>query len=455
MKNRAPKYGPNSAQSGAALFLSIISASLLLGLLMTVLTLSAQNAAKFSVDGAAVLEARYAAYAAIEHAFSKLETEPTWNTGWSTPQSLKQNPDIKYTLAFRNSAYGSHLGSNEALLYAEGFSPQSDTPVALAALNCTAVRPSGLFKEAAFGLESLTLSNDSRVDAFDSRIGAHWYNPDETDDELQTVLENKGHVGSGQLIVLDNSIVDGDVILPDPSAFTMEGTAYQGSPKVELVGSGQFQGEEKRPSKPRELPEILPPSIRESMNGPITDIDSLSTGGDDGLRTLDPGAYSRLKVPAGKTLRLVSGDYYFKTVEVLASEIVIDRDDDGHPVRIYVAESLLFDQAKVNESHTSEHGTNPKPKWLQILFTDEAIDPVNEVPYSQCRIQDSSVNAAMVGRYLQAELEASELFGTLSASTIVAKNSKLHYDQALEDFSVDKLSRWKSRSIVEVPPGSL
>lgn len=442
-------------RSGAALFLSIISASLLLGLLMGVLTLSAQNSAQFSVKASPVLEARYAAYAGIERAFSILETNPTWNQGWLTPQSMKQNPDITYTLAFRKSAYGSNLADNEVLLYAEGFSPNSDKPVALAALNCTAVRPSGLFQEAAFGLKSLQLSQGSEVDAFDSRKGAHWYNPDETDEELITVLEDKGHVGSGQSIVLDGSIVHGDVILPDPTAFSMEGESYQGTPKVQLVAGGEFKGQEKRPTKPRELPEILPPSIRDHLGDPVTDIDALLPGGEHGLRTLDPGAYSRLEVPAGKKLRLVSGDYYFKSVEITDSEIVIDRDPTNASVRIYIADSMSIIGSKINESHTSDDNSNPKPRWLQILFTDEVTDPVTGLTVSRCLLRDSTLNAAMVGRYLEVQLETSELFGTVSANQIEATNSNLHYDQALESFSVESVSRWKSRSVVEVVPGSV
>lgn len=421
------------SNKGAALFVSIICAALLLSLLMGILTRSAQVSLAFSQSSSPVLEARYAAYAGIERAFEHLDIDPQWMEGWPTRQGLEQNPDYGYTVEFRTSIVGTSLSENELVLYAEGYSPHSDKPVALAALNCTAIRPPGLFHEAGFGLENMTISQSSIVN---------------------------GHVGSNRLVLVDDSTIHGNVILPDPAAFAIDGISYSGAPEISLVGSGNYTGQEERPTKPRELPEIVVPGIANGAYQEITEWDQLANGGvGEPPPTLLPGGYKSLKLSGERTLRLVPGKYYFESFEIDGPDLVIDRDRHGGTVRLFIGESLKVKNSTLNTlpGHDDDDDpVDPQSRWLQILFTDELKGTEGDARgHSVCEIVKSEANGVFVGRYLRAKLTESEIFGAISGDRLSVRNSTLGYDDNVSDVSVAHLARWKQRNIIEISPGSI
>lgn len=434
---------------GGTLFLTIIGASLLLGVLMSALFSTAKLSSQYALTGSGEIEARYAAHAAIQRAFGELARDPDWRSGWTARTKLVQNPELTYTLEVRNNAFGTPLAENEVFLYAQGYSLDAIEPVPLAALAGTAVRPGGKFGEAGFGFAGLTMKADSVSDAFDSRIGDHWYNPGEDDDDRKTLVADAGHVGSAKLVELHDSKVEGDIVLPDPSSFQLDSTTYSGEAEVVLSGSGEFTGEEQRPKRRREIPKTVSPYPEHTATTSVLDIEALDV--EEGHHTLAPGPYNRLEVRQDQTLRLTSGAYFFHELDLRGATLVLDRSSG--PVKVFIGETASIVDSTVNRSEVDEDNENPKPADFQLLFTDLEEDPTTGTSGSKAAIAGSYFNGVISGKGLQLDVKQSDLFGAVVGKTVTLEASKLHYDQATEDINLSNHAQWRLRDLVTVPTG--
>ncbi len=434
---------------GGTLYLTIVGAALLLGVLMSALFSTAKISAQYALTGSGELEARYAAHAAIQRAFGELARDPEWRTGWTTRTQLVQNPELTYTLEVRDNAFGTALAENEVFLYAQGYSIGDLQPVPLAALAGTAVRPGGKFGEAGFGFTEFTMKDNSKSDAFDSRVGDHWYNPDEDDDDRKTLVADAGHVGSAKVVELHDSQVEGDVVLPDPTSFQLDGTTYSGQAEVLLSGSGGFSGEEQRPKKKREIPRTVSPYPEHLAIASVLDVDTLEV--EDSYPTLEPGPYNRLEVRQDQKLRLTSGSYFFHELDLKGATLVLDRS--GGPIKVFVGESASIVDSTINKSQVDEDNENPKPSDFQLLFTDLEQPAGAPTASSKANIVDSYFNGVISGKGLDLEVEGSDLFGAIVGKTVRLDSSKLHYDKATEDIDLSNHAQWRLRDLVSVPTG--
>lgn len=454
-------------QTGIAASMTILAAILFLGFLMAALYKVMVSTGSFNEDGLIKAQAKYAAMAAINRGFAELDKDPGWRKGWPNEEPLHQNPYIRYKLKVLESVTQAQLGgqgsgtvasgTDEVYLFAQGFT-EKGAGKALAAAGGTAYRPGGLFSEACFADSVLTVIS-GHTDGFDSRKGDHWYNPDEEDEAKQTLVELSGNVGSNRSVTLQQSEVDGDLILPQPDSFTLKGSQYATQSNVNLSGS-VIKGEQVKPKSPREIAEVDPPFddalataiVDESNFDDLDNSEEPPLSGKPVAKVLEPGAYGSLSVPPGKVVELHSGTYYFKSSVVLDDAVVTLKGSGA--VRIFIGEALTASHSTVNPSHTDADNKNKKPAALQLLFADKRIDPDSGEQYSTFEASNSSINAVALGAKLQVKISDSEYFGAVQGHSIEAQNTDFHYDLALEDLEIREFSKWKLRGITALPPGT-
>ncbi len=434
----------HSRKRGISLTIAILAATIFLGVLMGVLFRTARVGAQYNSDGLRDRQCRYAAYGAIERAFGELERNPDWRDGWPNQEPMPQNPDITYKLKVKTAVPFATLGPDEIYLFSQGFY-KGESGKALAAMGGTAFRPGGSFTESAFGDSSLALMGGSTSDGFDSRIGDHWYNPSETDAAKLTLVATSGHIGGNDSITLDASSVDGDVILPQPTSFELDGSTQGTRGNVDLSGGGSYSGALQEPNKPRDLPELTAPFDDSLATTVIDATNFISLPGDtDSTPLLAPGAYASVSVPSGKTVRLYPGKYYFK--DLLSLDNATLQVAGAGDVQIFCGQQMtVLAGSTVNHSTVDPNNLNKKPRNLQILFTGEN---------AQLNINDSWVSCAAIGKDLQANLSGSDFFGSINAAEVMANSSKLHYDKDLGNLKVSGFARWQLRGLTNLPPGT-
>lgn len=452
-------------RTGVTVSMTILAATLFLGFLMAALFKLAASAGTLNEDGLANTQARFAALSAINRAFFELEKNPSWRAGWSTEQPMPQNPTVRYKLKVLDQVTQTQLGgsgagtlangTDEVYLFAQGFTDRG-AGRALAAAGGTAYRPGAQFSEACFADSQLVLSN-TKTDGFDSRVGDHWYNPGETDPEKQTLVALAGDIGGNRDVRLQSAEVDGDLVLPQPEAFTLRNNEYTGPGDLDISGS-KIHGKEVKPKSPREVAEVDPPfedadatKYVDDSNFDSLDISTEPPPEDEPYgRILKPGAYAAVTLTDGKVLTLKPGTYYFRdSFELQGSTL---RIEGNGPVKVFIGKQMLVSQSRINPSQVDPDNKNKKPANLQLLFADKGIDPDTNDPASFLTVTESSMNAIALGSVLQAEIDATEYFGALQGSRITAQNSQFHFDRALESLSISDFSKWKLRGLTVLPP---
>lgn len=389
-------------------------------------------------------QCRYAAYAGIQHAYSKLLVLPAWTEGWPTPQPLVQNPDLRYTVDI------DQLGPGELYIFSQGYPKDQGRGKAVAAFGVNAFRPIKVFQEGGFGYSQLTLSgSSSKTDAYDSTLGYS---------EAEALLE--GHVGSSGTVKLVDSKVQGDIVLakvktttgtPDP---TLPPPATPPA-KLETEGSASVTGQTITETQTRQRVGFDKP-YDDNPTREITDVDVLPPASPkDSTPTLEPGSYKSISVAPGKTLMLVEGDYYFSEgFHLDEAKLVIPKDSK---VRVFIGGEMTAKNSTINPPDYDNDGKMTdifQPKDLCLFFLDERIDPLTgDVAPSLLSSEGSLFNSAIAGLGLQAELrDGTVLYGAVNGDSVDVVDSKIHYDKSLEETDMSSYTKWQLRGLAAEQP---
>ena len=190
---------------------------------------------------------------------------------------------------------------------------------------------------------------------------------------------------------------------------------------------------------------------------------------------LEPGGYQSVEVPPGQTLELTAGVYFFKDeLKVNGGKIIVRGDG---PSIVFCGEKATFVDARINPDRSTSQ--------LQLCFTDDLEDEavLNDVTDSVSDIFAGSagdadnwknmiappktgggregfsvlesrggteIRGSISGRALVADMQGSELFGSIMANVVRADNSKVHQDLALKGSNLMAAGGWALESVHQV-----
>ena len=189
---------------------------------------------------------------------------------------------------------------------------------------------------------------------------------------------------------------------------------------------------------------------------------------------LDPNGYASIEVSPGQTLRLRSGNYYFKDLmQIEGANIELDIHG-GKPVTIFVGKKAVIRNSDVNV------GWGDRAVELQFCFCDNEknranilaemqqmwgtgdeytayanqlngiIDP-NDMPgFSFFDFSNSNIQAATVGRKAVGQVSGGEYFGALMGHDIKLNNMDLHQDLSLAGTDLMAAGNWALEGVHEV-----
>lgn len=441
-------------------------------LIMMMMAIVGQGVVKNLNDGRRESEttrARYAAYAATQRILAELRLNPSW-PGPAWPETvngtLPQDPSLSYTCTVYNNTGGTTarrvpgtgVDLPPGLVYMK--TTGMDTNVATAVRNIagvagTAIQQTNSFDFAALGERSANLVT-SEVNAYDRGKGK--YDPMKLEDK-------KGIIASNDLMSLSlTSRVDGHVEVLPPGIDPLTGDPY---PRLTADSTSTIT-DVSIPGPPPGMKVNATPRSTQSFKSPLNPVTGKNVSASslptttvtrkDGttytFKGLKPGAYNDLRVEPGEKLTLSSGRYFFDSIDMDSSEILID--DSKGPVVVFVGQEMKVVKSKINHD---EHARD-----LQVYFTDEKpdidpttglapVDPLTGLPLtnldgtprtrSDLVVSDSQVTMVTAGGHTVMDFNSnSELFGAAIGYEITATDSKLHYDQSLKGANLGMQSGW-------------
>lgn len=404
---------------GAILSLTIIFATIFIGLLFGILFKSAQLSNRFNAQSQAEMQARYAAYGAIERAYGQLAADPEWRDGFPKT-SMPQCPTIFYRLKVADTVPFAELGADELGFIAQGYSDEGEPGKVLAALGGTVYKPPGGFEEAVFADAELILTNTD-THAMDSR-------------QEEPPPEGKASVGSNRNITVNGGTIDGDLIVCDPSNNMVN---FNGTLTGETVQEAEIRplpGFQSTLSKGNQI--FSESNFEElALNVEFTALD-FDEDGTTGL--LHPGAYKTLTIE-NRTLKLSGGEYYFQNAVNLENVTLIVEAD----TKLIVGKSMTVLDSQLN--------VDGDPSLFSLLFSDEYYETAGEAGTSYLRAERTELNGVVAGQGLTTTFQEVVLKGALQALSATAVDSELHFDKAVEELDLKDYKTWRLRQIVVLP----
>ncbi len=398
--------------------------------------------------------ARFAALGGLQMALSQLREDSSWPGGTGLhelpgPVDLPGSPNLEYRLRILNNVDegaaripaimapdGSWVPGMAVWVEARARIKGSEKEFGVVAL-LSRRRPK--FEHAAYGYGPVDLRGATVVDGYDSSIGPYTSSFDPGD---STSYQRNASVGSDQSIAIaGGAAVDGDAIV------SPEG-ASSGTPNI--AAAGTLSGAEIVAERSKMDLDFKPPShLRPNM----TDI-SVPNGG---TVNLTPGSYRNIELHPGSVLNFAPGTYYVSADFDIDGAVVNTTTDASNPVIIYVGKSMnLRNGAQVNGG---ESGT---PRSLELYFTDE--DTSGGSPSSKLRMSGrSELTGLAAGRFLEATIDNSDLFGALIAVGVIAdgpsssdgSRSGIHFDTSVKGAAMNGMATWQMTSVRDQHRGEL
>lgn len=172
--------------------------------------------------------------------------------------------------------------------------------------------------------------------------------------------------------------------------------------------------------------------------------------------TLEPKAYKSIIVPAGQTLKLRPGRYYFADTFQVDGEIEVDSWNQGDVI-VYVGRKMIVGgSGRVN--------FQGDPAQMQVYFTDEdhkqdasgndiltdakgnKVDGFSHLTMAQ----GAKATIVAQGSNTIATLDGARLLGSIAANAVWLKNkSSIEYDTNLADRQMAGASPWRLQGVYE------
>lgn len=323
--------------------------------------------------------------------------------------------------------------------------------------------------------------------------------PDDKKDD-HAIVKGSADVATGILMQIgDTSKVEGDLIMPALSRTTTTSTGIRtessslagSSTSVDLeaaslanirekleeidpalaaamasvgtdpVKTTNYTGEQKTPAATASKKVAAPPYDKSEANQVFSDFPSVKKKDKWGVEywespTLEPKAYKSVTVPAGQTLKLRPGRYYFADSLQVDGEIQVDDWNRGDVI-IYVGRKMIVNSGgRVN--------FQGDPAQVQVYFTDEdhKKDAAGEDILTDSKgnktegfshltmAPDSKATMVAQGTNLIATVDKARLLGSVAAEAVWLKNgASIEYDTNLADRQMAGASPWRLQGVYE------
>ena len=449
---------------GGALWLTVLVTLLLITYFIGAILSSGKVQSVGAIDSRAELQAHYAALGAINQAFVHLERNPDWTGSWGY-EPMPQNADIFHSLESDRGRDG--IGANEIYLFAQGYTAQYGEGTPLAAVAGTAYRPSGGLSQACYSDEVLSLIGCT-VDSYDAGLGMGYVLPDPNATPSPTpvvtpsgsptpqppshsIVKDRAHVGSNTHVQLNNTRVDGDVILPQVRR-RVDATVR--SEPVYLDSSYSVYKNTRHPMTGIDLPEIKVPF---DTGSGVTVIDSTSwltlVAPDSSIpeqRVLEPGAYNSVTVPDGGTLIFKPGEYYFEDgffAEMATERITLKLQSESGETKLFVGREMRLNGVDCRLGDQSSPIIQP---GLLKIYGGGTGSTNPDEKICLISLQDTKLSGAVVGQSIQLQTQGCEIWGATMTRTLAAQNTTFHYDVSLRGVELAEHSFWKLRGLTQV-----
>lgn len=401
-------------------------------------------------------KARFAALGGLQLSLLQLRDDAAWPggspglhslPGWT---ALPESPGLEYSVRVLNNVDegaqkveaakapdGSWVPGMSVWVECKGRLKDDEQEFGVVAL-VSRRRPR--FDHAAYAYGPVDLRGGSVVDGFDSTLGA--YTPD-FDPGNAASWDKNAPIGSDQAISIEaGAAVDGDAVV-SPHA------ASGGTPNI--ASAGTLSGEELVAERAKMDLDFKRPA---HLTASGTDI-NVPTGTFD----LAPGSYRNIDVRAGAVLNLAPGTYYISDTMSLDGAIVQSSGGAENPVIIYVGKSMtLVNGSKVNG------GAAGTPRAMELYFTDE--DTSAGAPRSTLQMSGhSELSALAAGRFLEATVQNSDVYGALIAVGVVTEGgaaggagghaSGIHFDTSIKGRAMNGVASWQVTALRDLDLGEL
>ena len=419
-------------------------------------------------------QARYAAFAGLQLALAQLNntTDEHWASAAPVvmPGIIPGNPRLTFEVEIRNNIYGDIAASivpkGAVKLDSRALFGDSGVTRKVSGLSGTAIQYNPSFDQAVLS-STVSLVNGSQSIAFDftkytDRSQGVAMNATDTAAAQDSTWKKGGKVVSNEHITVDTAgFINGDVSFQNETTTTggiLGGTA----PTTPLIKTVHYSGE-RVTSAGNTIPAARAPYDKASAT-----TDKLSFKGapiyntwydKDGKKhvdlvgyqpvPLDPGPYNNITVPAGETMQLHKGTYYFADTFTVNGSVVLDGSGQ---VIIYVGKKMVVNSG-------GDVNFNGNPRDIQTYFTDEdkTPDPTDKLPlpttFSVSRLEMDGGKATMLvaGAKLRAKIDhSSRLLGALVSDTALFNDkSTAEFDSNLAGQASLLKSEWKLTGIHE------
>ncbi|MEQ8764180.1 MAG: hypothetical protein RL885_09645 [Planctomycetota bacterium] len=304
------------------------------------------------------------------------------------------------------------LGANRYLVKSRGeivsIRDQDGNPLELVRRGLEVVvgpTPSTAFSRALASHEGLTIDQGARIDSYDSKLGPY-YTQANQNDMFGTYAREAGHIATTGDIVLSgtNTLLRGNANPGPAGSITVDDGAI-------LTGT----------SDPLDNALDLPPPTDDEftrVKGSNSNGSWWATPGVD----YDPDTHS-LTVPAGESLLLREGDYYFSSITLEPGAMIKSLGQTN----IYLGGHLT--------AHNAQIGFGDASAQISLIAHPVELPAEGEDGYEAPRIemtQSISLNMTLYAPEYEVTLSGNgDLFGAMVGKSIHVSGHSLHYDEAL------------------------
>jgi hypothetical protein len=386
------------SRSGAALVLTTLAIAAIAGLAMSLVAIELSSSREHRGSKEQIV-ALYVAEAGLSDGYANLQGGGDGEIG---------SDDAP--VAFGGGSYwveSTDLGGGVVSLISTGVDDRTQRRLELVLRE----ENDSIYRWGAFGDEGVSMSSNSKVDSYDSRLGTYASQMVNGTGSNAWALDH-GNVGSnGSITMSQNSLVFGDVV-PGPS-----GTAT-------VIGNAAVSGSTTPAEDPQAMPPLDVPPI--PATGPLS-VPNQST------MTVAAGNYHWTSTTIGKgaTLSVIGPATLVCDSLLLQSASALRVDATAGPVDIYVIDDFVL------SSNTLVASTTYAPEDIRLhLQSDNVIDPDLLVDLDEI---DFNSNSKLFGTIYAPEAAITinsnfELFGAIIARSLVLSSwCRVHFDEALLD----------------------
>jgi hypothetical protein len=384
------KLQQSKKQRGSAIPLAVVALLILLAMGTGLLSLGL-NSRIFSIRTTSGISARCAADAGLTMALFRMnEKLPTLSWDGSTlPQAIDANLpncDATYSYTITGDLAGGYI------IKSVGKADQVQRTVS------ATLRLKGLFENAIFVEQSITMNNNNQILGYNSDTG-------ETDLKVQ-IGTNSTETGS---IIFGSGTIEGDVVV-----------GIGGDPETVVQSGGTITGVTYALSEEYELPTIKPPTLTD-----MGTIDVLST---TVLSPADSGRYTSITLLNGEILEISGGDVVLHiTGDINMDNFSEIRINDGSSLTLYLDGNITcINGAGINNpsGNCSDFtlygtGTGTEPQVFELKNNSDVFGAIY-APNANIILKNNAV-----------------LHGSVTAKNFTIKNNGIfYYDAALSDVSI-------------------